>query len=61
MGFQLSKRSLGLVVLLLLATALVMTGTVMGIIPDLIRLILSLGVLVSAGLDWRAWKRRDRP
>lgn len=53
MNFTLSKRSWGLLAAMFLLNLAVMSGTITGIIPDLLRMLAAVGALVSIGVDWR--------
>ena len=53
MNFSMSKRSWGLIVTMLILNLLVLSGTVTGIIPDVLRMLISVGAIISIGIDWR--------
>lgn len=53
MNFSLSKTSWGLLIALLALNTLFLTGTVTGIVPDLLRIALAVATIVSVGVDWR--------
>lgn len=53
MNFTMSKRSWGLLAALFLLNLAVLSGTVTGIIPDLLRMLAAIGAIISIGMDWR--------
>jgi len=53
MNFSMSKLTWGLLIALLVLNTLILTGMVTGVIPDLMRLVAGLGMIVSIGIDWR--------
>jgi sorbitol-specific phosphotransferase system component IIC len=53
MNFTMSKRSWGLLAALFLLNLAVLSGTVTGVIPDLLRMLAAIGAIISIGMDWR--------
>lgn len=53
MNFTFSKRSWGLLAVMFLLNLAVMSGTITGLIPDALRLLSSVGAIISIGMDWR--------
>lgn len=53
MNFTMSKRSWGLFIALFILNLAVMSGTVTGVIPDTLRMIVAVCAIISVGVDWR--------
>lgn len=53
MNFTMSKRSWGLLAAIFLLNIAALSGTVTGIIPDMLRMLAAMGAIVSIGVDWR--------
>ncbi len=53
MNFKMSKLTWGLIIAMLVLNVVVLTGTATGIVPDALRMIVSISAIISIGVDWR--------
>jgi hypothetical protein len=53
MSFTFSGRTWALLITMMILNVVVLAGIVTGIIPDVLRLVASVGAIISIGVDWR--------